>query len=145
MTDNDWERFGNLQGASGRFIYGFSVDGDSVFFLQDFSQADFVHDADTGQRFHFPGSALGDEVFLAGEFNHWGQIAMQRAPRVSTQFGLSLPMNTFASVGKQFKFVANGHLWIEPPDFASNVVDAGLGDPNTRNLLLILRVEGTKS
>ena len=138
MTERDWEHVESLRTASGGLVYGFSLDGDSVFFLQDFTQADFVHDANTGQRFHFQASAISDEVFLAGEFNCWGQLAMVRAPRVSTQFGLRLPLSTFASVGKQFKFVANGHLWIEPPDFASNVVDAGLGDPTTRNLVLIL-------
>jgi len=138
MTDRDWERIEELRQSRGTFIYGFMLDAESIFFLQDFAEADFVHDANTGQRFHFAGSALSDRVFLAGDFNHWQQIEMQRAPRVFTQFGLSLPLSTFANARKQFKFVANGNLWIEPPASASNVVDAGLGDPTTRNLVLVL-------
>jgi hypothetical protein len=144
MGNIDWERIENLR-AVGRFVYGFSLDEDNVFFLQDFTQADFVHDANTGARFHFAASGLGDEVFLAGEFNGWQQIQMGRAPRVSTQFGLSLPLSRFAGTGKQFKFVANGHLWIEPPDFASNVADAGWGDPSTRNLVLVEATDSSRS
>ena len=50
MTERDWEHVESLRTASGGLVYGFSLDGDSVFFLQDFTQADFVHDANTGQR-----------------------------------------------------------------------------------------------
>jgi hypothetical protein len=78
MTDRDWERIGVLRRLGGTFTYGFSLDADSVFFLQDFSQADFVHDANTGSRFYFRGTALSDRVFLAGDFNEWGQLEMQR-------------------------------------------------------------------
>jgi hypothetical protein len=122
-----------LDGAT----YGFMLEKDSVFFLHDSSQANLVSEAGTGRRFNYQALWPHDTVYIAGDFNGWQQVQMAVAPRVFSQFGISIPIATIKASNGQFKFVINGNLWVEPPDFATNVVAAGVGDPNSRNLVVV--------
>jgi hypothetical protein len=69
-------------------------------------------------------------VFLAGEYNQWGrgQIAMQR---VFTQFGLRLPLSTFASVGKLQNRGERAPM-DRSTRYCCQCLGCGVGDPSTR-------------
>jgi hypothetical protein len=59
------------------------------------------------------------------------------------QHVLLLPFEQFPKRLHQFKFVIDGHLWVEPPPYASNTVDAGIGY-DAKNLVLYLDDTGER-
>lgn len=136
MADIDFERLAKLSGIPAGSPYGFDIDNDRVFFMHDSSIASLVSESGTGRRSNYYASDPPDIVCVAGDFNNWMQERMGRAPRNSSQFGLWLPLSEIRRGRGQFKFVIDGSLWVEPPAFANNTVDAGVDDPNSRNLVV---------
>jgi len=117
-------------------LYGYRIDRGVLFEYELNEDANLVTDPVTGARFRFNPTTFF-RAALAGDFNGWTQISMEQNPRVPYQFQLLLPFEQFPKRLHQFKFVIDGDLWVEPPPYASNTVDAGIGY-DAKNLELYL-------
>ena len=129
------------QGATRPRTFGYTFyQGDVVFVYELNGQTNLVTDSATGERFRFePKQAV--QAAVAGDFTEWSPRPMQRAPRVSTMWAAIVPRRAFSARTHQFKFVLDGHLWVEPPAYASNTVPAAVGASDAKNLVISLEHE----
>lgn len=126
-------------------VYGHTIQDDGVLFRYELAgDTNLVTDSDTGDRLRLtPRDDM--EVAVAGDFSGWRPRLMQRDPENALGFQLLVPAREFEGEVHQFKFVVDGHLWVEPPWFARNTVPAEGGVADTKNLLLSLRRENTEA
>jgi hypothetical protein len=117
-------------------LYGYRIERGVLFEYELNEDANLVTDPVTGARFRFNPTTFF-RAALAGDFNGWTQISMGQNPRVPYQFQVLLPFEQFPKRLHLFKFVIDGSLWVEPPPYASNTVDAGISY-DAKNLVLYL-------
>lgn len=118
-------------------MYGYTFARKGVLFRYQLTDdANLVTDSKTGERFRFkPDRPF--EVGVAGDFTGWRPLKMEQVPGQPPHFELPIDKAKLRpGDDHQFKFVIDGHLWVEPPARAGNVVDASTTDPATRNLVL---------
>ncbi|RWP58620.1 hypothetical protein [Mesorhizobium sp.] len=123
-------------------VYGYSMQNDHVLFRYELTaDTNLAIDSDTGDRIRLtPRDDM--DLAVAGDFSGWEPRSMPR-DEANRVFQLLVPASEFERDLHQFKFVVDGHLWIEPPWFARNAVPAEGVSGDSKNLLLSLRQEGT--
>ena len=116
--------------------FGYRIDGERIIFEFELNaSANIVTDDRTGLRRRIrPEEAT--HASIAGEFNGWHPEPMTPHAR---RLDIWVAERTRAELGDgpfQFKFVVEGNLWVEPPDWASNI--ARVEHEDTLNLVLTI-------